>query len=72
MIVWLIGILVAILIGCWLMQASNLILLGIVLPLIAAITINGWGGIIMEACLVALILVILRLPFFVPLSVENG
>ena len=72
LVVWLTGTMVVIMIGCWLLQAPNLILLSIVLPLIAAITINGWGGIIVEVCLAALVLVFMHLPFTNLLPVENG
>ena len=53
--IWLAAMLLAIWAGSWLLQRPDLCLLGVVLPLVAAITISGWAGIMAELALLVLI-----------------
>lgn len=70
LIFWFLGVLAAILTGCWLLQKPGLVVLSSVLPLIAVITISGWAGIVAEALVIGLVLLLLRLPFSMPLPLD--
>jgi signal transduction histidine kinase/CheY-like chemotaxis protein len=52
---WMIGSVIAILAGSWLMEMPSLILLGSFLPLVAVILIDFWGGTITLAGLCGLV-----------------
>ena len=48
LVIWMAGLMIAILLGCWLLQKPEILLLSSVLPLIAVITISGRAGVIVE------------------------
>ena len=68
---WMVGIIMTVLIGCWLMQMPELVLITSILPLIAAITIGGWAGIAAEGILIALIWVVNQSIFGGPLPINQ-
>ncbi len=55
LVLWLAGMVVAILLGSWLVQNPALVQLSMVLPLIAVITVSGWAGIVAEIVVIALV-----------------
>jgi len=55
LVLWLLGMVVAILLGSWLVQNPALVQLSMVLPLIAVITVSGWAGIAAEVVVIALV-----------------
>lgn len=60
---WLAGMVLAILLGSWLLQNPELVLLSSVLPLIAVITVSGWAGLMTEVVVVALVWIVTQGPF---------
>ena len=70
LIFWFLGVWLAILVTCWLLQKPELVVLSSVLPLIAVITISGWAGIVAEGLVIALVLLIASVPFGRSLSLE--
>ncbi len=57
LLIWCIGFLIVILLGTWLLHYPITILFCSVLPLILAITINGWVGLLAEVILILLAVV---------------
>ena len=63
MLAWLGGLVFAILAAAWLAHSPALILLASVLPLIAAITVSGWAGLVTEGLVLGLLWLVGN-PFF--------
>lgn len=70
--VWYLGALIAILLGCWLLQKPEFILVGSVLPLVAVIVIGGWAGILAEGILILQVLFLSNAPFGQPLAIDKA
>jgi signal transduction histidine kinase/CheY-like chemotaxis protein len=72
LILWMAGIVVIILAGCWLMQKPGLVVLSTILPLIAVVTISGWAGVALEGIVIALVWIASQGPFGGPLPPDQA
>lgn len=71
LVIWLMGMVAAILLSSWLAQNAHLLLLSSVLPLIAVITVSGWAGLMTEGVVVAMVWQTPRL-FEAPLPMDQA
>ncbi len=72
LVLWLAGMVVAIVLGSWLLQNPALVLLSIVLPLIAVITVSGWAGVAAETIVIALVWIAAQVPFGAGLPADQA
>lgn len=72
LVAWFIGFFTAILLGCWVTQKPEVVLMGSVMPLIAVITISGWAGVLAEGVVIAQVLFLLKAPFGQALPVDQA
>ena len=72
LVVWLAGMLVAILLAAWIMQKPDLVLLSSVLPLVTVITVSGPAGIAAEVLVAALAWLAMQGPFGRPLGMDQA
>jgi signal transduction histidine kinase/CheY-like chemotaxis protein len=72
LVAWFFGFFAAILMGCWLIQKPEVVLVGSVMPLIAVITISGWAGVLAEGVVIAQVLFLLKAPFGQALPMDQA
>lgn len=63
LLTWFTGFLVAVILGGWVMQTPEIVLISSMLPFIAVITISGWAGILAEIIVILLVLLVTHIPF---------
>lgn len=69
---WMAGLCVTILYGAWLLQNPTGILLLSILPLIAAITVSAWAGVMVEGIITVLVIALLNMPIQMHLAPAQG
>ncbi len=70
LVTWFVGFFTAVLLGCWLIQKPEIVLISSVLPLIAVITINERASILAEGVVILQVILLLMTPFGRPLPID--
>ncbi len=72
LIAWMIGMVVTILLGCLLLQKPGLVVMSVILPLVAVITISGWAGAAAELAVIAMVWTVSHVLFGIPLPADQA